>query len=218
MREGETTMDATWEARLEAALVSAGGTDGDNAHDLGHVRRVVRAARALALEEGAEPAVVLPAAWLHDCVAVPKDSPLRSQASRLCAERAVGILRALGYPEAHHEAVFHCIHAHSFSARVEPLSVEARVVQDADRLEALGAIGLCRCIVTGEAMRRPLFHPTDPFWEGREPDDSRWSLDHLPVKLLTLEGTMRTAAGRAEARRRTAFLEGFLAQLRRELA
>lgn len=208
-------MDAMWTGRFEEFLA---GSDADNAHDLGHVRRVVRAARALALEEEAELAVVLPAAWLHDCVAVPKDSPLRSQASRLASERAVEFLAQAGYPAEHLEAIRHAIHAHSFSAKVEPRTVEARVVQDADRLEALGAIGLCRCIVTGEAMRRPLFHPADPFWEAREPDDSRWSLDHLPVKLLTLAATMRTAAGQAEARRRTAFLETFLEQLRSELA
>ena len=208
-------MDGIWTERFEAFLA---GNDADNAHDLGHVRRVVRAAHALALEEGAELAVVLPAAWLHDCVAVPKDSPLRSQASRLAAERAVEFLTQAGYPQGHLEAIGHAIHAHSFSAKVEPATVEARVVQDADRLEALGAIGLCRCIVTGEAMRRPLFHPEDPFWEGREPDDSRWSLDHLPVKLLTLAATMRTKAGQTEARRRTAFLETFLEQLRSELA
>lgn len=208
-------MDGIWTERFETFL--AGGA-ADNAHDLGHVRRVVRAAHALALEEGADLDVVLPAAWLHDCVAVPKDSPLRSQASRLAAERAVEFLAEAGYPQGHLEAIGHAIHAHSFSAKVEPSTVEARVVQDADRLEALGAIGLCRCIVTGEAMRRPLFHPEDPFWEGREPDDSRWSLDHLPVKLLRLSATMRTKAGQAEARRRTAFLETFLEQLRSELA
>lgn len=210
-----TGNEGQWQARFEALLAGEGT---DNAHDLGHVRRVVRAARALCGQEGADADVVLPAAWLHDCVSVPKDSPLRSQASRLAAERAVSFLREHGYEEGLLEAIGHCIHAHSFSAKVETRSLEAEIVQDADRLEALGAIGLCRCIVTGEAMKRPLFHPEDPFWEGRAPDDSRWSLDHLPVKLLTLAGTMRTRAGRAEAQRRTAFLEAFLAQLRSELA
>jgi uncharacterized protein len=204
-----------WESRFEAFL--AGG-QADNAHDVGHVRRVVRSARALCRIEGADEDVVVPAAWLHDCVAVPKDSPLRAQASRLAAERATEFLRTEGFDPGRIEAIGHAIHAHSFSAKVEPRTLEAEIVQDADRLEALGAIGLCRCIVTGEAMRRPLFHPDDPFWEGREPDDSRWSLDHLPVKLLTLAGTMRTAAGRAAARRRTDFLLAFLEQLRSELA
>jgi uncharacterized protein len=190
----------------------------DSAHDLGHVRRVVRAAREIAVLEGAQLEIVLPSAWLHDCVAVPKDSPLRSQASRLAAERAVEFLREHDFPEDLLVPVHHCIHAHSFSAKVEPQTIEAGVVQDADRLEALGAIGLWRCIATGEAMKRPFFHPQDPFWEGRLPDDAHYGLDHLPVKLFTLSQTMRTEAGRAEAVRRTAFLEGFLEQLRSELA
>ncbi|MEN9354953.1 MAG: hypothetical protein RL318_2278 [Fibrobacterota bacterium] len=206
--------ESMWEGRFITFLE---GASADAAHDLGHVRRVVHAARALAALEGARLDVVLPAAWLHDCVAVSKDSPLRAQASRLAADRAVGFLREGGFPEGLLEAIGHCIHAHSFSAKVEPVTIEAKVVQDADRLEALGAIGLWRCIATGEAMRRPFLHPDDPFWEHRDPDDAAYGLDHLPVKLLTLAGTMRTEAGRAEAVRRTGFLEIFLAQLRSEL-
>jgi len=206
--------DLGWQNRLEAFLDHE-ATDG--AHDLGHVRRVVATARHLALAEAADLAIVLTAAWLHDCVAVPKDSPLRSQASRLAAKKAREFLKSQDCPEATIEAIAHCIEAHSFSAGIEPRTPEACVVQDADRLEALGAIGLCRCIATGERMGRPLFHPEDPFWEDREPDDTRWSLDHLPAKLLRLETTMHTRAGRAEAGRRTAFLQTFLEELRREL-
>jgi len=204
----------TWVPRFEAFLA---GSQTDGAHDLGHVRRVALAAERFARADGAELSVVMPAAWLHDCVAVPKDSPLRSQASRLAARAACDFLRQCGWDESLLDAIAHAIEAHSFSAGLEPTTLEASIVQDADRLEALGAIGLCRCIATGERMNRPLFHPDDPFWQAREPDDGRWSLDHLPVKLLRLEATMRTPAGRAEARRRTAFLEAFLEELRREL-
>ena len=190
---------------------------GDAAHDDGHVARVVRQALRLAAAEGARLDVVLPAAWLHDCVVVPKDSPDRRRASRLAADEAVRLLAAWGWDTLPLGEIAHAIEAHSFSAGIEPRTLEACVVQDADRLDAIGAIGLARCLALGGAMGRPLMHPDDPFAEAREPDDRTWSLDHLPVKLLRLEGLMRTAAGRAEAAARTAWLRGFLAQLRGEV-
>jgi len=189
----------------------------DAAHDLAHVRRVVASAKALAAAEGGHPAVVVPAAWLHDCVSVPKSSPLRAQASRLAADEAVRRLAAWGYPEAHLPEVHHAVAAHSFTAAIEPRTREAQVVQDADRLDALGAVGIARTLMLGGAMGRPLYDEADPFCERRPPDDAASTIDHFYTKLLHLAGTMRTASGRAEAERRTAVLRRFLDDLRREL-
>jgi uncharacterized protein len=192
--------------------------DGDAAHDLGHVRRVVAAARRLAVVEGADLRVVLPAAWLHDCVVVPKDSPDRARASRLAAAEAARWLRAEGFPEPFVPAVAHAVEAHSFSAGIEPQTPEARVVQDADRLDALGAVGVARLFATAGATGAALFHPDDPFAEtGRLLDDRRWALDHVSVKLLRLPESMQTTAGRAEAERRAAVVRAFVRDLRGEL-
>jgi len=114
--------------------------------------------------------------------------------------------------------VRHAIEAHSYSAGIAPRTPEAKVVQDADRLDALGAIGLARCIAVGSALGRPVYEPEDPFCRTREPDDRGASVDHFYTKLLNLAGTMQTAAGRREAERRTAFLRAFLAQLETEIA
>jgi uncharacterized protein len=190
---------------------------GDAAHDPGHVRRVVVNARRLAATEGARLEVVVPAAWLHDCVTVPKDSPQRAHASRLAAVQAVAWLTAWNYPPALLPEVAHAIEAHSFSAGIAPRTPEARVVQDADRIEAVGAIGLARCLMLSGAMGRPLYAPEDPFCDRREPDDRAAAVDHLYTKLLKLEATMQTASGRSEARTRTEYLRGFLVQLRSEL-
>ncbi len=188
----------------------------DVAHDPGHVRRVVRNARTLAATEGARLEVVLPAAWLHDCVSVPKDSPLRAQASRLAAEQAVKWLAEWGWAAGLLPAIAHAIEAHSFTAGIAPRTLEAKVVQDADRLEAIGAIGLARCLMLGGAMGRPLY-AADPFCESRPPDDRVSAVDHFYTKLLKLEGTMQTRSGQQEAHVRTQFLREFLRQLRREL-
>ena len=206
------------EQRCVAALSESVASGGDVAHDLGHIGRVVRNARALAAAEGARLDVVIPAAWLHDCVVVPKDSPQRSGASRLAAGLAVQWLRAWGWAEILLPEIAHAIEAHSFSAKLSPRTIEAKVVQDADRLDAIGAVGLARCLMLSGAMHRPLYASDDPFCEQRQADDEASAVDHFHTKLLSIESLMQTASGRREAQRRTEFLHLFLSELRREIS
>ena len=206
---------ADWESKFAAFLAEEAG--GDAAHDEGHVRRVVANARALAEAEGADLAVVLPAAWLHDCVSVAKNSPQRSSASRLAAERAGEWLRAEAYPAEHIAAIEHAIVAHSFSAGVPPQTLEAKVVQDADRLDALGAVGIARTLMLGGANGAPFYNLSEPFPVTRAADDRTSTIDHFFTKLLKLAATMQTAAGREAAQQRAQFLQQFLAQLGREI-
>lgn len=206
---------ADWPA-LFASLLNR-HTPVDAAHDPGHVRRVVANARRLADAEGADWLVVMPAAWLHDCVSVPKSSPDRKQASTLAARQAVAWLEECAWPHDRLDEIAHAIEAHSFSAGIEPHTLEAQVVQDADRLDALGAVGLARTLMLGGELGREFYSPDDPFCTTRPPDDSRFTLDHVFSKLLKLEATMRTSGGQAEARRRTEFIRTFLAQLGGEL-
>jgi uncharacterized protein len=189
----------------------------DVAHDAHHVERVVRNARRIGEREGAHMAVVLPAAWLHDIVAVRKDSPDRARASTLAAAEAARFLQGIGYPTALVAEIAHAIEAHSFSAGIEPRTLEAEVVQDADRLEALGAIGIARCFATTGAMARPLYCPDDPFGVARALDDRTYALDHFELKLFRVAETLRTASGRAEGQQRAAFLRAYVAQLRLEI-
>lgn len=208
--------EARWEPQLRGRALAAVAT-ADPAHDERHIARVVATARHLADAEGADPAVVLPAAWLHDCVTVAKDSPQRARASRLAAAAATEFLSAIGYPAGALPGIAHAIEAHSFSAGIPPRTIEARVVQDADRLDALGAVGVARAIALGGARGTPLYATVEPFPVARQPDDRASVIDHFYTKLLTLAGTMQTAAGRAEAAARTAFMREFLAQLGREI-
>lgn len=204
------------EARCEAHI-RAHANEGDPAHDPMHVARTVANAKELATSEGARLEIVVPAAWLHDCVSVPKTSPLRAQASRLAAAEAARLLHDWGCDPAWLPEIQHAIEAHSFSAGIVPRTIEAQVLQDADRLEALGAIGLARTLMLGGFMRRPLYVAADPFCESRSPDDAASTVDHFYTKLLQLSGTMQTTAGRREAETRTRLLRSFLDDLRREL-
>lgn len=189
----------------------------DAAHDLGHVRRVVANTRPLTDMESADPRVTLPAAWLHDCVAIAKNDPRRSQGSRLAAEAAVAFLGTIDYPDDLLDAVRHAIEAHSFSAGIPAETTEAKVVQDADRLDSLGAIGIARCLLVGGRLDRPLLSSEDPFCDQREPDDSRFTLDHFYAKLLTLPATMQTEAGRKMAEHRAQVMKNYLDTLREEI-
>ena len=193
------------------------GVRADAAHDMAHLARVVAMATRLAAIEGASIDIVMPAAWLHDCVHVPVTSHHRPRASVMAGQAATHFLRSVGYSEALLPSIDHAIAAHSFSAKIAPMTVEARVVQDADRLDAIGAIGIARCLMLGGQMGRTLYDVDDPFADHRTPDDRVSSIDHFYTKLLTLATTMQTAAGRAEAGRRTVFMRGYLDQLRREL-
>lgn len=208
--------DAPWPTLFQELLEKHAMADA--AHDLQHIRRVVANARRLCAAENADWQTVMPAAWLHDCVIIPKSSPDRARASNLAARQAVEWLAAHSWPHAKLDEISHAIEAHSFTAGIVPLTKEARVLQDADRLDALGAVGLARTLMLGGELRRTLYQAEDPFCETRDADDAIYTLDHVYRKLLTLEGTMQTDAGRAEARQRTAFLRQFLDQLRDEIS
>lgn len=206
-------------ARLEARCFEFldRQTPGDAAHGHDHVRRVLKNALQLAAPEGADERVVLPAACLHDCISPPKDSPLRSRGSRLAADAAAAFLQSVDYPVELLPQVRHAIAAHSYSAGIPVLTVEAAVVQDADRLDSLGAIGIARCLLVGGRLDRELLAADDPFCERREPDDGRYTIDHFYAKLFKLPETMRTAAGRDEARRRADRMRRYLDDLRAEV-
>mgnify|MGYP000016914851 FL=1 len=211
-----STAWATHAASIEA-FAHATGERADAAHDVAHLARVVAMAQKLAAEERASLDVVMPAAWLHDCVHVPVTSPDRPRASIMAGDAAVAYLHGIGYDATLLNDVHHVIAAHSFSAKIAPRTVAARVVQDADRLDAIGAIGIARCLMLGGQLGRTLYDAADPFAEHRTPSDRVSSIDHFYTKLLTLVDTMQTESGRREAQRRTGYMQGYLNQLRSEL-
>lgn len=190
----------------------------DPAHDWLHVRRVVANARRIAEAEGADAAVCTTAALLHELFNHPKGHPESHRSGELCAEHARTLLREHGAPDDLVEAVGYAIAVHPFSLGVTPTTLEARVLQDADRLDAIGAIGLARCFATCASMRRPFYEEGDPFCERRAPDDKLWGIDHVYKKLLKLRDGMHTATARAMAARRNDVIERFMEELREEIA
>ncbi|MBP0598954.1 HD domain-containing protein [Herbaspirillum sp. LeCh32-8] len=190
---------------------------GDGSHDLSHLVRVWNNARRIHAQEGGDLRVLLAAVLLHDCVRVEKNSPLRSQASRLSAQRTQQILQAQGWSDDECARVAHAVEAHSFSAGIAPLSLEAKIIQDADRLDAIGAIGVARCFYVAGRMGSGLYDAADPLAQDRALDDKRYALDHFPAKLLRLASGFQTVAGAAMAARRQSAMEQFMAVLSEEI-
>ncbi|MBC7741819.1 MAG: HD domain-containing protein [Bdellovibrionaceae bacterium] len=189
----------------------------DPAHDYLHFKRVVQIAKKIALQEKAKMEVVLPAAWLHDFVIIPKNDSRRKQASKLSAEAALLFLREINYPEIYFSEIAHAIEAHSFSANIEAKTIEAQIVQDADRLDGLGAIGLARCFATAGLMRRAFYAENDPFCVSRPVDDSRFTIDHFYAKLFKTADTLKTKAGRDEGAKRVVIMKRYLTDLATEV-
>jgi uncharacterized protein len=194
----------------------------DPAHDLAHLKRVVKTTHQLTHEEHANPQITYPAAWFHDFINIPKNDPRRSIASRLSAEAAIEYLRSVHFAD---ESILlkiaHAIEAHSYSANIEPQTLEAAIVQDADRLDGLGAIGIARVFTVGGLLQRKLYHDQNPFGEPelgtRVFNDLEFTLDHFYVKLFKTAQTLKTKSGQREGQRRVQIMEEYLSHLKDEI-
>jgi uncharacterized protein len=192
--------------------------DSDPAHDLSHIERVVKMSLYLAdFEKDVDLEVLVPAAWLHDIVSFAKNTEKRKRSSQEAAMYATSLLEKLGVDLNLLPQIAHAIEAHSFSANIEPRSIEAKLLQDADRLDALGAHGLVRCLQVGTQLGLKLYDPEDPFALNRVLNDKMFTLDHFELKLLKLGERMHTKEASRLAEKRVMFLKLFLNQLNEEI-
>ena len=189
----------------------------DPAHDYLHIQRVVNTAKNLCKSEHGRWEVVMPAAYFHDFINVPKNDPRRPYASALSAEAAIEYLKSVNYPSEFYEDIRNAIEAHSYSANIKPKTLEAMIVQDADRLDSLGAIGIARCFATSSLMSRPFYAEEDPWATQRELDDKSYGIDHFYIKLFKLVDRLNTATAKKEGEHRVAFIKTYLEQIKREI-
>ncbi|MFT6070109.1 MAG: hypothetical protein ACJAT2_002575 [Bacteriovoracaceae bacterium] len=208
-------MNQRFENLVEKAKPSY--SNGDPAHSFAHIKRVMLLCEKLAKEEEVEKEVLLAGALLHDVVNLPKNHPRRSEASAMAAEKARRLLEEVGYDEEFISKALVVVYEHSFSLGKKPSCLESAILQDADRLDALGAIGLMRMISCGVGFKAEFYNEEDPFAKERSLDDKRFSLDHFYTKLFKLPELMNTSAGKAEANERVHFMKSFVKQLRAEI-
>ncbi len=189
----------------------------DSAHDFSHVLRVYKNALLIAKDEECELRVLLPAVLLHDLCNYAKDHPLRAKSGEESKKIAAVILESVDYPREFCEKILYCIENHSFSKGVVPTVLEAKILQDADKLDAIGAIGIARTFAVSGRLLRQFYDEDDPLCEQREADDTKYGLDHFFVKLLRLKELMHTETAKKIADERIQFMHLFLEQLRKEI-
>jgi len=190
----------------------------DVSHDFEHASRVLLNAEIIAKEENGDFDIIVPAALFHDLVVYPKNHPNKHKSQEESAEAAEKILNEINnFPKDKIEKVKICILECSFSKGITPKLLESKILQDADRLEATGAIAIMRTFSSTGQMKRPFYNPEDSFCENRKPNSLHFALDLFYERLLKVADRMNTKTARKIAKRRTLFLKEFLNELKLEL-
>lgn len=189
----------------------------DPGHDWLHIQRVGRNALMIAKNEIVDEEALLAGAYCHDLINISKDHPDRAKASELSANASLQLLKEAGFEESEIRKIQTIIIEHSFSRGAKPSTAEAAILQDADRLDAIGAIGILRCATTTVQMGSLLYHQDEPLAENRALNDKLYMLDHYYKKLYLLPDLMNTEIARETARKRIAFMKLFEENLLEEI-
>ena len=192
--------------------------DDDSAHDFEHVMRVYKNAKKICKQEKANEKLILSAVLLHDIISHPKSDKHSKLSSLESAKKSKQILKKYNFSKEEIVVIVDAIRDHSFSRNRIPETLEGKILQDADRLDALGAIGIARVFATGGSLQRPFYNTDDPFCKNRTPNDKIWTIDHFFQKLFKLESLMNTKSGKREAKKRSMVLKDFLDHLKHELS
>ena len=185
----------------------------DPAHDFEHIMRVYRNAEKICKTESGNKKLVLSAVLLHDLI---KNKNQKNSAEK-SAKLAEKILKENYFSSDEILIISDAIKEHSFSKGRIPSTPEGKILQDADRLDAIGAIGLARVFSFSGSHNRPFYDPEDPFSKNRNLNDNKWALDHFFKKLLKLEQKMNTKTGKLLAKKRTKILKNFLKEIKHEI-
>lgn len=174
-------------------------------HDYYHIERVVINTKKILQTEHADSFLVELAAWLHDL----GDHKLHDGVDK--SEELIGaFLRSLAIEQLIIDRVVEIVSQVSFSKGNRPSSIEAEIVQDADRLDAIGAIGIARCFAYGGSKNRILYSPDE-----KEKENS--SIQHFYDKLFKLKNMMNTESAKLIAAKRHSFMEEYIAEFYREV-
>lgn len=188
--------------------------EAESSHDFDHVLRVLALAERIARVEGGDLEVVRAAALLHD-IARAEEEAAEADHALMGAERAREILA--GHPPEKVEAVATAIASHRFRSGPPPATPEARALFDADKLDALGAIGIARAYAHAGARGQRLWAPPDVAAAQGDGTPEHTPVHEFVLKLSRLPAVMTTPTGRAMAEERYAFMVRFFARLEAEL-
>jgi uncharacterized protein len=194
--------------------------DADSVHDFSHVLRVLTLAEHLAEAERADWQIVHTAVLLHD-ISRGDDDEVRLAATAetdhalLAARRARRLLA--GEDPAFVEAVAHCIEAHRYRNAIVPQTIEAMVLFDADKLDAIGAVGIARAFAYGGFLQQPLWGEVSPGYVPGQTDEAHTAHHEYHVKLQAIKDRLYTETGRRLAAARHDFMATFFDQIAAEV-
>lgn len=172
----------------------------------------------IAKQENADLEILIPSAIFHDIIIYPKNDERSKNAQNESANFAKKILNEFeDYPEEKIADVEYAIRTCSYSMNLQHKTIEAKILQDADSLEATGAISIMRTFASTGQMKRPFYCETDAFCDNRKPNSKKYGLDLFFNRLLIVKERMYTKTAKEIAERRTKFLISFLDELKIEL-
>ena len=186
-------------------------------HDFEHIMRVYKNAEKICNTENVNKKLVLISVLLHDIVKKSQSRKSSKSSADLSAEKSLEILKKLKMPKLETNIITEAIRNHSFTKKKISKTIEGRILQDADRLDAIGAIGIARAFCVSGVKNRPFYNPNEPLAKKRILNDKKWTLDHFFKKLLLLEKQMNTKSSKIEARKRTIVLKKFIDDLKLEI-
>lgn len=190
----------------------------DPSHDFMHIERVVSNALDISEAEGGDLDIIVAACFFHDCINYPKHHPKAKLSAQESADEAERVLLSIkSYPNEKISDVKVSILQHSFSAGITPSLLEAKIVQDADRLEATGALSLMRTFSSTGQMKRAFYSSKDTFCKNRKPNAKKYGFDLLYERLLVVKDMMNTKTAKAIAEQRHNFLLNFEKQVKTEI-
>ena len=191
----------------------------DPVHGFDHILRVIRLAENLAASEKADFEIVHAAVLLHDAQEKPTHRADHHLAS---AEFALQVLEGEGWPADRIEAVLHCIRAHRFrDDREQPHTLEAQILFDADKLDAIGAVGVARAIAYAVRAGMPFYAPVSQCFLNTgelEPGELHSAYHEHLFKLVKIQARLYTSSGRKLSENRHEFMQAYFEQLQAEVA
>ena len=168
----------------------------DRSHDWPHTGRVLRNALRISKKEGGDKDIIVASALLHDIGYARNEAHHEIES----AQMAKRLLVQSGFPKSKIPAVLSCIKKHRFSKGHKAETIEEQILQDADKLDAMGAIGVARCFL----------------WTGERRMRMEIGVEHFHEKLLKLGSRMNTKQGRRMAKSRHDYMISYLKTLDKE--
>lgn len=204
--------------RIKEEVVEHMSANSHTGHDLQHIERVHEIAKKIGEKEKCDMLVLEAATLMHDLERNNESKENNIDHSYESAKIAIEIMNKVNFPKNKMNNVVESIKNHRFRKNIKPKQIEAKILQDADRIDALGAIGIMRAVSVGTNYNNLYYDPNDPICRKKKIfEDDKYIIDHFYKKLLKISSTLNTKTAKEIAKKRENFMKLFLEQLELEI-